>query len=267
MIRIKCVHLSRATPKMHTKSLNHDMNIYRHANGILLANSNETQQKYSRFNKTNHTVASILQLPFNVYFLDLNSVIQCQNEIATQVCGFESENDSIGRTVKDILKKESAEYMISNDRMVINSNKIHVTDDSVLRFDEKAYTALSIKCPWYDNNHNTIGIFGCSIILNEQSLSASLLQISQLGLLSPHQALTNPHTFMPGKQINNIYLSKRETEVAQYLIHGKTAKDISKILFLSQRTVEKHLEHIKIKMKVKTKSELIEMLIMQVQGK
>lgn len=231
---------------------NEDLHIYRHAYGIRLVKSDRIQEKNPQLYDSGHTVESILKSPFNVYFLDVDSVIQMTNEETVRICGFESMQDAIGRTVKAVFHKQSAEAILQNDVIVINRNKMHITDDTVSRFDDIEHTAISIKCPWYDSNNKIIGLFGCSIVVGEQSFSRSLLEISKLGLLSPSQIISNHH---------GIYLSKRETEIAHYLMHGKTAKHIAIILGLSQRTVEKHLEHIKIKMKVSTKSELIEKLM------
>lgn len=59
--------------------------------------------------------------------------------------------------------------------------------------------------------------------------------------------------------INNIRvkLSQREAQVLEHLRDGKTAKETGNAIFLSQRTVETHLENIKNKTGCKTKLELM----------
>lgn len=52
--------------------------------------------------------------------------------------------------------------------------------------------------------------------------------------------------------------SKREIECLQLTMHGKTAKQIARILEISHRTVEEYLTNIKIKTHSTSKSELIE---------
>jgi DNA-binding CsgD family transcriptional regulator len=56
-------------------------------------------------------------------------------------------------------------------------------------------------------------------------------------------------------------LSERQTECLFFLLRGKTAKEIAKILNISPRTTECHLEEIKYKLNCATKSELIEKAI------
>lgn len=57
--------------------------------------------------------------------------------------------------------------------------------------------------------------------------------------------------------ISDIKLSKRQDEILRFIIHGKTIKEISKILQLSPRTIGHYFETVKMKLNVSTKSELI----------
>jgi DNA-binding NarL/FixJ family response regulator len=54
--------------------------------------------------------------------------------------------------------------------------------------------------------------------------------------------------------MDNYQLTPREAEVLAWLAKGKTNRDIADILGMSPRTVNKHLEHIYIKMGVETRS-------------
>lgn len=56
----------------------------------------------------------------------------------------------------------------------------------------------------------------------------------------------------------NSSLTPREIQCVGYLVRGKSAREISKLLGLSKRTVEFYLANIKSKLGVSTKSELIE---------
>lgn len=59
----------------------------------------------------------------------------------------------------------------------------------------------------------------------------------------------------------NLYLTKREAECIAHMIDGSTAKQIAKILGISFRTVESHLNIIKKKLQCSTKEDLIKFLI------
>ncbi len=61
----------------------------------------------------------------------------------------------------------------------------------------------------------------------------------------------------PRLVIENIRLSKRQSEVLRHVILGKTLKEISQLMNLSERTVRHYFENVKIKLNVFSRSELI----------
>lgn len=60
---------------------------------------------------------------------------------------------------------------------------------------------------------------------------------------------------------NNVTLTEREVACAKLLLQGKSARLIAAELFLSQRTVETHLQNLKNKLHCQSKAELISCLI------
>ena len=60
---------------------------------------------------------------------------------------------------------------------------------------------------------------------------------------------------------NDIKLSKRQDEILQLIVHGKTIKEISKILQLSPRTIGHYFDTVKMKFDVSTRSELMTRII------
>ncbi|HSW68979.1 MAG TPA: LuxR C-terminal-related transcriptional regulator [Gammaproteobacteria bacterium] len=66
--------------------------------------------------------------------------------------------------------------------------------------------------------------------------------------------------FIPNCE-TNVYLTKREAECAAYMLDGATAKQIGKLLSISYRTVESHLNQIKEKMNCTSKEKLIDFLL------
>lgn len=55
---------------------------------------------------------------------------------------------------------------------------------------------------------------------------------------------------------NENYLTKREAEVAAYLIHGFSNREICDRLFVCEKTIKFHATHIYKKLKVSSKSKL-----------
>ena len=57
------------------------------------------------------------------------------------------------------------------------------------------------------------------------------------------------------------YLTKREKQVAEYLIEGQTAKQIAKILELSPRTIESYIVNLKNKLACNRQTDLVSKLL------
>ena len=62
----------------------------------------------------------------------------------------------------------------------------------------------------------------------------------------------------------HLHLTNKEIECLDLIMHGKTSKMIGKILNISYRTVETHMENIKKKLNIQSKSELIDFIFDQV---
>lgn len=60
-------------------------------------------------------------------------------------------------------------------------------------------------------------------------------------------------------------LTQREAEVLLWVSHGKSSGDISELLAISPRTVQKHLEHVYEKLGVETRSAAAAMAIRVIQ--
>jgi DNA-binding CsgD family transcriptional regulator len=207
-----------------------------------------------------YTVSDILSLAFNVYFLDCESKIQKCNEGTASTLKFISTKGAEKRSVLDALKKPYAQSVIQQDRQVIETQQINIIEDYGVRSDGIELFCLSIKFPWF-NDLDVMGVLGFTIMFGlyeNASLSQALLQIMQTGLL----ALPNKSIY--SKQLISYYenkvmfLTDREKQILTLLVRGKTAKEIAFIINRSKRTVEHHLENVKRKMGVASKSELIE---------
>jgi len=72
-------------------------------------------------------------------------------------------------------------------------------------------------------------------------------------LLEEKINIATAHIPNPGGQ-ENYHLTPRESDVLAWLGKGKTNRDIAEILGMSPRTVNKHLEHIFVKLGVETRS-------------
>lgn len=202
-------------------------------------------------------IGDLLPMPFHVFFNDLDSVLQKFNERGAATFNINHCNDAIGLTAFDIMNKETANICISHDQIAINKNINIIKDELYTRHDDIDISALTIKFPWYNERNKIIGIFGLSCLLDKKwgtSLADSLSLIHQTGLLQS----SHMKQCLPGLSYGEIYFTQRQKEIIIYMIRGKTAKEIATILELSQRTIEHHIENIKLKTNSSSRSELID---------
>jgi DNA-binding CsgD family transcriptional regulator len=232
---------------------------HRHRNGIKLYTPDQIQKNNSLpniyINKT--TLSSILNLPFPIFFENIEHIAEICNETCVEEAGFDSIRECLTKEWFKPFKKNSVLQSIVNDKEVVREKKFKITEEQAIRKDEISFHALCIRMPWYNNENKIIGLFGCSILLNKHPLSNSLSLLSELGLLNNND---KPPNLFYGK-LNDIYLSKREIECLSLTARGKTAKQVGHELGISRRTVEEYLDNIKVKMGVYSKSQLIDKAI------
>ncbi len=158
---------------------------------------------------------------------------------------------------------ESLRTVIANDKEVITHRELRIAEEEVICSDGISHHALSFKFPWYNADEKLIGLLGCTLVIGVpgyDSLPNFLSTLTHSGLLN--RSVNNPpRKTIPGEMMNGIYISKREREVIYHLLRGNTAKRIAFLLGISYRTVERHLENIRLKTGAHNRTELIELMM------
>lgn len=110
--------------------------------------------------------------------------------------------------------------------------------------------------PVFDDKGQYIGITGVAVDVTQDRL------IKQLPTLAESQfPQTNRQRYYLKGRYHRYYLTHRQAECAFYLLQGKTAKQIAKILTISPRTVEEMLGNIKGKFGINNRPDLFEVLL------
>jgi DNA-binding CsgD family transcriptional regulator len=241
-------------PKM--LDISDEFQVTRYAGGIKLARPDQLIKPHSKGAHTGYSVQKILQLPFSIYFLNTQSELQKANRVLYEETALSTEKDCLGKTAHKITSAKFAEKLIRNDRAVLLNKKVTMIEEIGARKDGLDIHALSIKIPWYDQNNNLLGLMGFSVILKINSITEFLTTMSELRLLNNLHHIHHLHTIP-----THITLSPREKEVLEHVLRGLPAKRIGVLLNISPRTVEYHIENMKAKFSVYSKSELIEKCI------
>lgn len=193
---------------------------------------------------------------------DNDSVFMYANKEYANIIGIKENRhlDIIGRTDFDMPcdTVNCADLFRIQDKAVITTGKtlkildIHPFSGN----DWRAY--IFTKIPFYDSNQNIRGtIFhGADITSNKLLELGSLLSKVTCDVSS--NLLSGLHSFLLSNEFNNIKLTDREAECLFFLLRGKTAKHIARVMSLSPRTVEEYIVKLKMKLGATNKCELID---------
>jgi DNA-binding CsgD family transcriptional regulator len=229
-----------------------DLLIKPHLNGLQLLHGEDCA--HSDLHRLSHLYDS----PMSVYVMGRDSRGVSSNECAVQLNSGGSLDDLIGRSAHEFWEKEAAANMIASDQFVINSQNLHITDDSCDRlYDDKHIPMITFKMPLYQEA-DVVAVFGFTLqidVNNLTNLAAQLAIIADIGLIQPGQLNKLRPTNDECKNLQ--YYTKRELEVLSYVVYGYPAREIALRMKISKRTVEHHIENIKTKANCKNKYELI----------
>lgn len=200
----------------------------------------------------------INQIPGFFGLLSLESKFISTNKTGSLWTGFSCPEDMVGLSYEDVHCKaaEDAELFIQHDKSVLING--------TLRFlgyysyaGNNWRVILGEKYPLKNTANEPIGL----VSHFNDFTSANIIDLSRFLMNSAkrYNNYTNKQFFYAIEDNHlEIRLSARELECIFFFLRGKTAKEIAKILKLSPRTIEKHIEHIKIKFKCVNRSQLIE---------
>ena len=194
-------------------------------------------------------IDSYLDLPYDVYLLDMDGkYLEC-NAIQAKRLGLANKADVIGQSLNnfDFLNAQEVEDIKLNNYAIKKTKKPKVIIEKFTFIEKVSQSMLSHKMPFYDKLGKVIGVFGLSINLNDnQSLFSDL-----------SNPVKNNSAFsfnLPSRQVK---VSPRERECLYYLMRGETAKEIARRLNLSPRTIEFYIENMKKKFSCSNRIELI----------
>lgn len=167
--------------------------------------------------------------------------LNCNNYMALKL-GLYSPKDIVGKTDFEIgVREDEAQYYCEQDKIVKQKMiPIQFQDSATLPYQKLNF--LVIKMPLLYLDANIEGVIGISYCLDAQKcLNNNLRHYINI--------------------FDKYHFSEREKQCLALLITGKTAKEIGNELKISPRTVEHHLEKIKKKANVSSKSKLINQIL------
>jgi DNA-binding CsgD family transcriptional regulator len=218
-------------------------------------------------------IKEVLKLPMNVYFqIPGGTILNCNEQVFLSLCGsscgFNSHYDLIGINADKICKLEYVEKVREDDHKVIQSSQLMLFEEDLLPLkDDINIPMLSFKFPCYSSPNQQSIIFGLSILYDNTlsptsvSLAEGVSILLKTGIFTSNSVANGCYTMISIRKIEDVHITFQQERCLQFAIKGMTAKKIAKKLGISPRTVERHFEILKHKLKVKSKSELIEKIV------
>ncbi len=116
-------------------------------------------------------------LPDYIYIKDLESRHIINNKSNTELLGFTSESETLGKSVVDLLGMEAAGEFIKDDLKVFQSGESIINHEEPIKnkYGEQRWL-LTTKIPLKDDNGHIVGLMGISRDITEQKIAAEELK-------------------------------------------------------------------------------------------
>lgn len=225
-------------------------------------------------------VDSLLDLiPASIYCKDLDGYYLARNQFAASKMAGQSfefsvnKSDVIGKTDYDLFDKKTADQFRKHDRE-LNSSKLDSMQfiECLMLPTGELINQISMKKIAQTSNRKKC-IIGCTINIsnliqiNKPSADEFMRKFLQFMVVPTSKLLSdivvdlqhyiiNNHLFFAIKDL--LFLSERELQCLCLLTRGSSSKQIGRFLNISYRTVEVFIDRIKKKLKMSSKSQLIE---------
>ncbi len=239
---------------MQHRDFSREMIVSRHPYGVKLIKPQRSNADDGHLFR----LGDLLDNPYNVFFYDREHTVIEANEPCLSICGVQSRNDLVGKTISSICDyREQVEIIHLNNQRVMRDKNMLAIDEHIVAAHDIYSHSISFKFPWLDADDELIGVFGCAVIVSSQNLENIAGQTAMI-VEKFCAANNNPAST---RLINGKYFSAREMDVVKLIMRGKTVKETALQLGLSQRTVESYFSNIKLKLNVTTKSEFFEKML------
>jgi len=201
------------------------------------------------------------QIPSMIFQSDVNSRFIFANQFSKKLWGF-NHKDIVGHAYDDMKcdGAELAQNFRNEDLLVMQRRRPLKLISFVKYVDNEFHVVFGEKNPFFMDGQ-IAGIVGnYTDVTHDKSLRSLILMfLHDKKIVS--QKSSSQFTYIVDENFDDFSLTPRQMEVLFYLMRGNTSREIGQKLFISKRTVESHIVHMKLALECDTKSELIEKAI------
>ena len=194
---------------------------------------------------------------------DARSVFINLSHHAARLVGWKSAESCQGKTDYDLPSPASqfADKFVALDKKVLENNEPLLTLETY-HYSIGWKLLLAERTLLFADDGKPRAIFTTCIDISDIPMYKGYALLNRNNSRFKNQSRTAA-SYLLSESYCPLSLTARQQDVVFFLIRGKSAKEIAKILHLSYRTVEFHMENIKNKLNCNTKSEVIETAIEQ----
>lgn len=168
------------------------------------------------------------------------------NEYYAKAAGLDSPNQIVGKSDDQMPWREQADFFRTGDQVVFDGSgtRINVPETEIRA--DGIRDILVTENQLLDKNGECTGLIGSYIDITGKRLENKVGYFDQ-----------SVSRYYLGEVFGNEYLTWREIEVLKKVLLGYSAKQAAEVLKISPKTVESHIDKLRIKLQATTKGDII----------
>lgn len=212
--------------------------------------------------KETSDVTSIANMPGLFLEKDANFLVTAITKDTARLCGWKNPEDAIGFNDYDMpcpIAKFAADFLKLDELCVRSNSKLHAIQVIPYGFDWRVM--LTERIPIKDESDNLIKLQILAMDITATHLSKGILFLNSTGWKILGRKKQQINYIISSSHFLPSTLTEKQELCLFLLIRGRTLRQIADVMKISIKTVEDHINAIKIKLSCKTKSQLIEKAI------
>jgi DNA-binding CsgD family transcriptional regulator len=214
---------------------------------------------------TTHTIDAKLkclfdQMPGAWGCKDENSVFMYANAEYGRIIGLPQPEDCIGRTDFEMpcdTVNCAGLFRVQDKKVMQTAQRMQILDiHPFAGYHWKIY--VFTKTPLKNEDDKIIGTIFHGVDITDASTIEIVSLLASMSTDMAKSDLLGQNSYIVGNKFHDIKLSERQSQVLFFLLRGKLVKQTARILDLACRTVDDHLEQLRVKFHVQNKYELID---------
>lgn len=198
------------------------------------------------------------QMPGYYSLKDAESKTLFMSHKMMALCGYKETKEYLGASDFDIKCKaaEFAENFIQQDKQAIKNQ--YIRNLGYFCYAKDQWKLVITEKNSFIGPHGEVKVWGHMIDVSDIRLIDLTVFLMKTNPCESNKLGRHQFCYMLDNNYDEIDLSQRQSECLFFLLRGKSAKSIAKLLNISYRTVESYIEDIKYRLACSSKSEIIE---------